>query len=346
MILFYSSSIDDDDHKNDDRGEEHRSSSSSNTFFTIIPQVLDGYKTRFGAGVHPSELYQPTGMVLPKLPMYHPYHPLNNCIANAENEDVILQVPLAMILPSVDDLHPLVPPQELLDFIAKRNRNMNISSSTIPTTYYIIVQTLPYTPNTQILCRYQYALFPNAKCQMKGYESIWAQSIIYNHHSNSNNNNNNNMNNATDDSNNTAERRRYPPTSIKIYESNKDSPTISPTILCGNSMVVDIVENLCGNAIWSYIVGSNTSCTSPPIVDDDEDGFIVNNIDHTYIGLTYFLPHDEYNNFIREIQDKQSPADIIYWIPSLIEKNKSSDTAAAAVIITDEVHDKLCHLTV
>jgi hypothetical protein len=287
-IILLSSSIDDDD-----LGEEHRSSMSDNIFFTIIPQVLDGYKTRFGAGVHPSELYQPTGMIIPKLPMYHPYYPLNNCITNADNEDVILQVPLAMILPSVDDLQPLVPPQELRDFIAKRNRDI---SSTTPTTYYIIVQTLPYTPNTQIICRYQYALFPNAKCQMKGHESIWAQSRIYNHHSNSN------SNNATDDSNNTAERRRYPPTSIKIYESNKDSPTISPTILCGNSMVVDTVENLCGNAIWSYVVGSSTDTTSPPIVDD-EDGFIVDNIDHSYIGLTYFLPHDEYNNFIMDLSN-------------------------------------------
>jgi hypothetical protein len=134
---------------------------------------------------------------------------------------------------------------------------------------------------------------------MKGHESIWAQSRIYNHHSNNNSNSNKN---AADDSNNTAERRRYPPTSIKIYESNKDSPTISPTILCGNSMVVDTVENLCGNAIWSYVVGSSTDTTSPPIVDD-EDGFIVDNIDHSYIGLTYFLPHDEYNNFIMDLSN-------------------------------------------
>ena len=73
-----SSGIDDDGNNN-----------NSSKFFTIIPQVIDGYETRFGVGVHPSELHQPTGMVLPKLPIYHPYHPLNDCITNAENEDVI-----------------------------------------------------------------------------------------------------------------------------------------------------------------------------------------------------------------------------------------------------------------
>lgn len=292
-------------------GNYDNSNSNNSNYFTIIPQVIDG-ETRFGVGVHPSELYQPTGMVLPKLPIYHPYHPLNNCITNAENEDIILQVPLAMILPSFDDLHSssLVPPRELLDFIAKQNKNVNYYTST-QTTYYIIVQTLPYTPQTRIICRYQYALFPQAKSQMKGKESIWTQSIIYNHHRDN------------DNDNNTAERIRYPPTSIKIYESNKDSANISPTILCGNSMVLDTVENLCGNAIWSHVVGSSTDTTStspPPMVDFDNGVSLVNI--HSYIGLTYFLPNDEYDNFVREIQDKQSPVDIINWITILIEKHK------------------------
>ena len=325
-----SSGIDDDDNNNNNN--------NNSKFFTIIPQVIDGYETRFGVGVHPSELYQPTGMVLPKLPIYHPYHPLNDCITNAENEDVILQVPLAVTLPSFDDLHSLVPPRELLDFIAKRNKDVSYTST--PTTYYIIVQTLPYTPQTRIICRYQYALFPQAMAQMKGKESIWTQSIIHNHH-------------RDDDNNNTAERIRYPPTSIKIYESNKDSPNISPTILCGNSMVLDTVENLCGNAIWSYVVGSTDTSTSPPIVDSD-DGFLVNT-DHSYIGLTYFLPNDEYNNFIREILDKQSPVDVINWITILIEKHKndSSTTTATATVTSsspatndDELHEKLRHLRV
>lgn len=325
-----SSGIDDDDNNNNNNNSK---------FFTIIPQVIDGYETRFGVGAHPSELYQPTGMVLPKLPIYHPYHPLNNCITNAENEDVIFQVPLAMILPSFNDLHSLVPPRELLDFIAKRNKNVNYTTST-PTTHYIIVQTLPYTPQTRIICRYQYAFFPQAKAQMKGKESIWTQSIIYNHHRDN------------DNDNNTAERIRYPPTSIKIYESDKDSPNISPTILCGNSMVLDTVENLCGNAIWSYVVGSTDTSTSPPIIDLN-DGFLVNV--HSFIGLTYFLPNDEYNNFIREIQDKPSPVDIINWITILIEKHKngsSAATAAAATVtscsttIEDEEYEKLCNLTV
>jgi len=328
-----SSGIDDDDNNNNNN--------NNSKFFTIFPQVIDGYETRFGVGVHPSELYQPTGMVLPKLPIYHPYHPLNDCSTNAENEDVILQVPLAMTLPSFDDLHSsLVPPRELLDFIAKRNKDVNYTST--PTTYYIIVQTLPYTSQTRIICRYQYALFPQAKAQMKGKESIWTQSIIYNHHRDNNNNNNNN----------TAERIRYPPTSIKIYESNKDSPNISPTILCGNSMILDTVENLCGNAIWSYVVGCSTdTSTSPPIVDD-ENGLIVN-IDHSYIGLTYFLPNDEYNNFIREIHDKQSPVDIINWITILIETNKNDSSTTTATVTSsspatndDELHEKLRNLRV
>ena len=192
-----------------------------------------------------------------------------------------------MTLPSFDDLHSLVPPRELLDFIAKRNKNVN------------------------------YTLYINTN-------------------------------------NNTAERIRYPPTSIKIYESNKDSPNISPTLRCGNSMVLDTFENLCGNAIWSYVVGSTDTSTNPPIVDFD-NGFLVNI--HSYIGLTYFLPNDEYNNFIREIQDKQSPVDIINWITILIETNKNSSgtaTATAAATVTssspatteDELHEKLRDLTV
>ena len=400
-----SSSIDYDDDDDDDDNIGNglrcasRSSSSSNSnskfCFTIIPQVFDGYETRFGVGVQPSELYQPTGMVLPKLPMYHPYHPLNN--NSLIHKEDILQVPLAMIISSsapnnndkdaedCDHQPPLlVPPRKLLDLIAKRRssssrrRNNNIiignnngNHGSSPDSYFIIVQTLPYRPDTQVICRYQYALFPNAKSQMKGHESLWAQSIIYNHYCNTNTNNTNttntNTNNTSSNNNNNINndnelevRCCFPVTSIKIYESDTEMD-ISPTILCGNTMAVDTVDNLCGKAIWSYVVGSSGSCSGssgPVVVDVDEDGFLLQqHVSHSYIGLTYFLPNIDgnntsYTNFIREIQDK-SPSDIIKWLPSLIENNNNSSSSAAAATvlassttIIDEVHEKLCNLTV
>ena len=147
-----------DRHGNDDEDI----SSLTESFAALMPQqLIDKYETRF-YNCEQSDLYKPSGMVIPKLPMYHPYHPFRNTI----EDDDILQVPLAIILPNID-----LVPQPLLKLIA--NTNVKI-------TPYFIVQTLPYKPDTQVICRYQYALFPNATSEMSGHESIWAQSYIYN----------------------------------------------------------------------------------------------------------------------------------------------------------------------
>ena len=83
-------------------------------------QRHDKYETRF-YNCEQSALYKPSGMVIPKLPMYHPYHPFRNTI----EDDDILQVPLAVILPNTD-----LVPQPLLKLIANTNTN-NQSRSTL-----------------------------------------------------------------------------------------------------------------------------------------------------------------------------------------------------------------------
>ncbi|KAL7539836.1 hypothetical protein ACHAXR_009653 [Thalassiosira sp. AJA248-18] len=184
---------------------------------TLMPQIIEKYETRF-LRVEQSELYKPTGMVMPKLPMYHPYHPFKN-----NSNDDILQVPLAMILRNAD----LAPPP-LVEYIKKNNID-------VPTIFFI-AQTLPYGSDTEVICRYQYALFPEAKGEMKGHQSIWAQSVVY-------------------------EKdklfARVPPTEIKIYESEKGK-VVSPTILCGDSMKLGNVEILRGRGLWSLVLGSYT----------------------------------------------------------------------------------------
>jgi len=206
--------------------------------------------------------------------MYHPYHPFRNIIG----DDDILQVPLAVILPNTD-----LVPQPLLKLIANTNTNNKI----IP---YFIVQTLPYKPDTQVICRYQYALFPNATSEMSGYESIWAQSFIYK-------------------DKNEEIMKQIEPTQIKIYESNKNQD-ISPTILCGNSMKIDTVNNLIGKGIWSLVLGSNSGTLN----EEEEDGMF-NEISHAFVGYTYFLKDDDaYTQFLSLMKDKKTLNDVLECI--------------------------------
>ncbi len=248
--------------------------------FDLMPQIIDGYETRFW-GVVQSELNKPTGMIVPKLPIYHPYHPFKN-VTHGDN---ILQVPLAIVLPNTD----LVPGQ-LLEHIAKRN---------IPlVTPYFIAQTLPYKSETEVICRYQYALFPEARCEMRGHQSMWAQCIIYERDK---------------------EFARLPATAVKIYESDHDA--VSPTILCGNSMKLDMVVNLSGKGIWSLVVGSQSGAL-------DDDGFL-SEISQAFVGFTYFIPDDHaYKKLLRLVRNK-SPTDIMSSIPYFLEDITSSTDIAA-----------------
>ena len=84
--------------------------------FSLMPQIMDKYETRF-LRVEQSELYKPAGMIIPKLPMYHPYHPFKN----VTNGDDILQVLLAIILPNTD-----LVPLPLLEHITKNNMDDQI----------------------------------------------------------------------------------------------------------------------------------------------------------------------------------------------------------------------------
>jgi len=249
-------------------------SNLTESFATLMPQqLIDKYETRF-YNCQQSDLYKPSGMVIPKLPMYHPYHPFRNIIG----DDDILQVPLAVILPNTD-----LVPQPLLKLIANTNTNNKI----IP---YFIVQTLPYKPDTQVICRYQYALFPNATSEMSGYESIWAQSFIYK-------------------DKNEEIMKQIEPTQIKIYESNKNQD-ISPTILCGNSMKIDTVNNLIGKGIWSLVLGSNSGTLN----EEEEDGMF-NEISHAFVGYTYFLKDDDaYTQFLSLMKDKKTLNDVLECI--------------------------------
>jgi len=239
--------------------------------FALMPHIIDKYETRF-FGAQQSELYKPAGIVIPKLPMYHPYHPFKN----VTNGDDILQVPLAIVL-SNTDLVPL----PLLELITKCNTKAYI-------TPYLIAQTLPYDPETEVICRYQYALFQEAKSEMKGHQSIWAQSIIY-------------------EKNN--EFAQLPATQIKIYESEKNKESPTPTILCGNSMKLDTVENLRGKGMWSLVLGSHSGTVG-------DDGLLTE-ISQAFVGFTYFIPDDDsYKDFLCLLRNK-SPREALECIPLL-----------------------------
>ena len=244
--------------------------------FALIPQLIDKYETRFWE-VEQSELYKPAGIVIPKLPMYHPYHPFRNTSHDVdEGDDMMLQVPLAFVLPSFD-----LVPTPLLNFIKERNIDGLI-------TPYFTAQTLPYDPDTEVICRYQYCLFPDAKSEMMGNQSIWAQSIVYEQDK---------------------EIVYIPPTAIKIYASERN--TLSPTILCGNSMRLETVRYLRGKCICSLVLGS-------PIDTVDHAGLFTE-ISRAFVGFTYFIPNtDAYNEFLRLVRNK-TPAEIMTYIPSFFK---------------------------
>ena len=262
-------------------------SNLTKSFAALMPQqLIDKYETRFYNNCQQSALYKPSGMVIPKLPMYHPYHPFRNTLG----DDDILQVPLAVILPNTDLI-----PQPLLKLIANTNNKI------IP---YFIVQTLPYKSDTEVICRYQYALFPNATSEMSGHESIWAQSYIYNA--------------ANKDKEEIM--KQIEPTQIKIYESNKNQD-ISPTILCGNSMKLDIVNNLIGKGIWSLVLGSNLGTLNEEEEEEEEDDGMFNEISHVFVGYTYFLQDndDAYTQFLSSMKDNETLNDVLeYIIPEFI----------------------------
>ena len=269
------------DHVDSIRSQIGRNSSSETDViqsFSTIPQIMEKYETKF-CGVDQSELYKPAGMVLPKLPMYHPYHPFKNV-----KGDDILQVPLAMILPNTD----LVPPP-LLKHIA----NIDVEGITP----YFVAQTLPYDPETEVICRYQYALFPDAKSEMKGHDSIHSQSFIY-------------------DEQDTEEVTVVPATQIKIYESDK-TKELSPTILCGNSMKLDNVERILQkNGMWSLVLGSESGTLG-------DDG-LFNEISQAFVGFTYFLPDDDaYQQFLSLVRDK-SPTEVLECVSELMQKSSKS----------------------
>ncbi len=241
--------------------------------FVILPQIMEEYETRFWR-VEQSELYKSAGMIAPKLPLYHPYHPFTN---ETKGYD-LPQVPLAMEFENYVDLAP----RHITEIVSK------IDPTMVQT--YLAVQSLPYMPGTPVIARYQYGLFPEGKSEMKGFESIWAQGIVYDHKG--------------------QEITKLSPTKIKINESTKDN--LSPTILCGNTMKLDVVENLRGRGIWSLVVGSENG-------EVRDDGRFAN-ICRVFVGYTHFLADDnEYNNFQQFLKLK-SPQELLDCIPSLIEK--------------------------
>lgn len=246
----------------------------------LMPQILDKYETRF-LRVEQSELYQPAGMVMPKLPMYHPYHPFKH----VTKEDGILQVPLAMIIDGEGDGFRDLVPVPLREHINKKDIGET------PIIQYFIAQTLPYNNGTEVICRYQYALFPHAKGEMKGHEAIWAQSIIYEKDK---------------------EIVQLPATQIKIYESDKNE--VSPTILCGDSMKLEKVEALRGRGLWSLVLGSHTGALG-------DDGLFTD-ISHAFVGFTYFISEtpggESYLDFLRMIRNR-SPREVLNLIPDLLE---------------------------
>jgi hypothetical protein len=258
-------------------GEGHPENNSSNAPlpnlidlpFALMPQIIDKYETRFW-GVEQSELHKQIGMVIPKLPLYHPYHPY-------PTGDDILQVPLAIILSNTD-----LVPDPLLKLITERKFGA-------PPTPYFLAQTLPYESETEIICRYQYCLFPDAKSEMSGHQSVWAQSVIYDHEK---------------------ELLHSHPTAIKIYESEKNK--VSPTILCGNSMKFDKVVNLRGKGIWSLVLGSDSDAV-------DDAGFLTQTL-KAFIGFTYFIPNDEAYNELLSLVRNKSPADLLSRVPTFLHE--------------------------
>jgi hypothetical protein len=255
--------------------------------FTIQPQIFEKYTTRF-FNVGPSELHKPAGMIIPKLPIYHPYHPFKNTLG-----DDIFQVPLAMILPNAE--LKLVP-SKLMNCLSK----IDIAIPVVP---YFVAQTLPYDVDTEVIPRYQYALFPDAKGEMKGFESIHAQSIVY----------------ERDE-----EIASFPSTQIKIYESDKNK--YSPTILCGDSKLVltsgdsemvCTVRTLQGRCIWSLVLGSHMGALN---------GDFLTSISHAFVGCTYFIPdNDAYQSFLGWTRDK-SPNDVMKVLSDFIYDKKRDKT--------------------
>lgn len=244
--------------------------------FTIQSQLMEKYKTQF-FNINPSELHYPAGMVIPKLPMYHPYHPFKRTVG-----DDVLQVPLAMILPDLE-----LVPKPLLDIISIIKVNVPIMS-------YFVAQTLPYEDNAEVIPRYQYAIFQNAKGEMEGFESMYAQSIIY------------------EGDNLFGE---FLPTSIKIYESEKNKK--SPTILCGPTKLVlqndpestCTVDTLRGRCLWSLVLGSSE--------DKVIDGFL-ERVSHAFVGCTYFIRDNSgYQDFLNWVEHK-SPCDVLNGLEEII----------------------------
>ena len=121
---------------------------------------------------------------------------------------------------------------------------------------------------------------------MKGFESMYAQSILFEED---------------------VEFARFPPTPVKIYESEKDK--VSPTILCGPSkMILNGEAEICtartlrGRCLWSFVLGSHSNAM--------QDGFLTN-ASHFFVGCTHFISDEtEYQNFLDWMKDKSPINDI------------------------------------
>mmetsp|Transcript_17851 Transcript_17851/g.37286 ORF Transcript_17851/g.37286 Transcript_17851/m.37286 type:complete len:265 (+) Transcript_17851:83-877(+) len=246
--------------------------------FAILPQIMEDYETRFWR-VEQSELYKPAGVIAPKLPLYHPYHPFTN-VTNGYD---LPQVPLATKFDNYTD----VAPHHLLDMVSA------INPTEVQT--FFVVQSLPYLPGIPVIARYQYGVFPDAKSEMKGFQSIWAQGIVFDHKSEA--------------------ISKLPPTKIKIYESTKNE--LSPTILCGNTMKLDVVENLKGRGVWSLVVSSENG-------EVGDDGLFINKC-RVFVGYTHFLEDDDEYNNVLEFLRRKSPREFLGCIPSLIEMGFSQN---------------------
>eukprot|EP00956_Cyclotella_meneghiniana_P043627 scaffold280098_cov76-Cyclotella_meneghiniana.AAC.2 len=129
---------------------------------------------------------------------------------------------------------------------------------------------------------------------MKGFESMYAQSIIY------------------EGDNLFGE---FLPTSIKIYESEKNK--VSPTILCGPTKLVlnndpestCTVDTLQGRYLWTLVLGSAE--------DKVIDGFL-ENTSHAFVGCTYFIRGERgYQNFLNWMTHK-SPKEVLDVLPEVI----------------------------
>lgn len=96
--------------------------------FIIQSQLMDKYKTQFFNA----------GTVIPKLPMYHPYHLFKRTLG-----DDVLEVPLAMILPDLE-----LVPKPLLGIISTIKAHVPIIS-------FFVAQTLPYEVDIKVIPKYQ-----------------------------------------------------------------------------------------------------------------------------------------------------------------------------------------------